>query len=291
MRPKYFFISLIFVAIIALLGAGFLYREYRNYRRTEAAKKIVKAETVKVTFIEGWTINNVAEALEKQNLITKEKFKTELKNFDLSPFPIISASKPKTADFEGYLFPDTYFFTKDSEPKEIISKILENFESRAESAGAKSEKTLYNIPGYENLAGDMTLYQIITLASIVEKESGGKGLTESELNDQRATVAGIFYNRLVKGQALESDATINYITGKDDPSPLFSDLEVKSAYNTYRNPGLPPGPICNPSLASIKAVLNPKKTDNYFFLHVQPSGQVLYSRTFEEHVQKKLQNR
>ena len=107
------------------------------------------------------------------------------------------------------------------------------------------------------------------------------------LDEERRIVAGIFYNRLNAGMALQSDATINYFTGKNDPSPLLEDLEKNSPYNTYKNRGLPPTPIGNPSLSSITAVLNPTNTDYFYFLHKQPSGEPVYSRTFEEHVANK----
>ena len=126
----------------------------------------------------------------------------------------------------------------------------------------------------------------IPLASILEKESGNStgavdGSTEREI------ISGIFYNRLLIGQALESDATINYVTGKDNPAPLTNDLEANSPYNTYKYPGLPPGPISNPSLSSIEAALHPQKSSYYYFLHDQSNGKVYFSKTFDEHLQNK----
>jgi UPF0755 protein len=88
--------------------------------------------------------------------------------------------------------------------------------------------------------------------------------------------------------ALQSDATVNYATGKNLPSPTLADLEVNSPYNTYKHRGLPPGPISNPSLSSLMAAIYPAETDYLYFLHKQPSGEPVYSKTFEEHVANKL---
>ena len=123
----------------------------------------------------------------------------------------------------------------------------------------------------------------------MEKESGGKGSPSQNisLDQERKMIASVFYNRLMIGKALESDATVNYATGKSSPGASSEDLQVNSPYNTYKYPGLPPGPICNPSLGSIQAVLAPIKTDYYYFLHHQPSGEVDFSKTFEEHRAKK----
>lgn len=293
MKSRYLFVSFILAAFMLLLGAGIAYKSYRDAETQKQAKKAAVIEQVKVTLIEGWNSKEMGQALTKQSLISEDLFSRSLKNFNLSSFKLIQNTKPKNTTLEGFLFPDTYLFAKNSTPEEIINKILENFEKRINSLDINTQNSYHVIPGYEDLtlsindAPGLTLYQVLILASIVEKESGGAGITAAELNEQRAIIAGIFYNRLKKGIALQSDATVNYVTGKTNASASLEDLKVNSPYNTYKYAGLPPGPICNPSLASIKAVLFPKKTDYYYFLHKQPSGQVLYSRTFEEHVSKK----
>jgi UPF0755 protein len=293
MRSKSLFTSLIIVFVIFLMGGAVLYRAYLRYQRIQKAKVVAKAADVKVTILEGWTDAEIAQAMEKQQLTTADNFKAALNKFDLSAYPVINDSKPKANGFEGFLFPDTYLFAEKSTPEDLISRILKNFTSRINTLGLSDGQKLYAIPGYENikLAGNknpgLNLYQVLTLASIVEKESGGKGLSASQVDSQRAIIAGIFLNRLAINQALESDATVNYVTGKNDPGVSTKDLTTNSPYNTYKYPGLPPGPICNPSLASIKAVMTPQKTDYFYFLHKQPSGEVLYSKTFDEHVRKK----
>jgi UPF0755 protein len=148
--------------------------------------------------------------------------------------------------------------------------------------------------GYENLnlsqgKKGLSVYELVTLAAIVEKETGqsGESINSKRLAEERQYVSGIFYNRLLAGQPLESDATVNFVTGASRAQPTYKDLEANSAYNTYKFPGLPPGPIANVSYSSLFAVLHPIKNDYYYFLHKQPSGEVVYSKTFQEHLQNK----
>jgi len=125
---------------------------------------------------------------------------------------------------------------------------------------------------------NMTMWEVITLASIVEKEVRQPA--------ERKEAAGIFLTRLDIDKPLQSDATVNYITGKDTTMPTADDLAEVSLYNTYQNVGLPPSPICNPSLSSIQAVLNPTETDNLYFL-TKPDGTAVFSQTYEEHLENK----
>lgn len=289
-------IAAVFLIVLVLGGAG-IWKVYRVYQARQAARKAAqqqKVEEVTVTTIEGWTSADIGKELEKSGLVSAADFAKAEENFDYQSYPLIS--KPSKTDLEGYLFPDTYRFAKDSSVDTIIDKMLNDFTDRMASIGVTAAKDNFVIPGYENInvpGGDgqpgMSLYDILTLASIIEKESGGKGSVEGNLSlqEERGLVAGVFYNRLAKGQALESDATINYITGKSTPSASGADLNINSPYNTYKYAGLPPGPICNPSLGSIKAALQPTKSDYYYFLHQQPSGKVDFSKTFQEHTSKK----
>jgi len=123
-----------------------------------------------------------------------------------------------------------------------------------------------------------TVHEILTLASILEKEVS----TEND----RKIVADIFYKRLEIGMALQADSTVNYASGKSVPRASGKDLETDSPYNTYKYKGLPPGPICNPSLSAIKAAIYPAKNDYWYFL-TTPDGKVIYSKTHDEHVKAK----
>jgi UPF0755 protein len=288
------------IVLLALLAAvifsAFSLLYYRHKQKQWLLKKQAienqKAEEINIRIIEGWSNKEIAAYLEKQGIISAADFLRGIKNFDTKEYDNFLPQQAK-GDLQGFLYPDSYRLFKsisdrsltpaDEASKTIIKKLLDTFKKRLPA----------NTEALAKKQG-LSLYEAITLASIIENETGRNAVSaesKAKLDEERRIVAGIFYNRLNAGMALQSDATINYFTGKNDPSPLLEDLEKNSPYNTYKNPGLPPGPICNPSLASIKAVLNPKKTDYYYFLHVQPGGQVLYSKTFEEHVQKKLQNK
>ena len=126
----------------------------------------------------------------------------------------------------------------------------------------------------------MSLYQIITLASIIEKEAGGN-------QDDRKMIAGVFYNRLKAGMPLQSDATVSFVTGR---SPVTSnDAQTDSPYNTYKYKGLPPGPICNPGLNSILAALYPTDSNNFYFLTIPQTGKAVFAVTYQDHLKNKAE--
>lgn len=277
--------------IVILAGSAavfFGYRYYTNSREERMAELKKNAEDTKVTLIEGWKMSEIASALEKQGLGKVDDFTAAAKAYDPSSHPYIDI--PNGQSLEGYLFPDTYRFAKTSSQEVILKKILDNFSTRVATLGVESGIDRYQIPGYENLTlggkKGLSFHQVMTLASIIEKESGSAGGPAGAISEQKI-ISGIFYNRLLIDQALESDATVNYVSGKDNPSATNADLQINSPYNTYRYAGLPPGPICNPSLSSIEAALHPEPSSYYYFLHKQPSGEVVYSKTFEEHVKNK----
>jgi UPF0755 protein len=282
-------ITLILFTILATFTvASLLYREYKQRREREKPAPIVYAEEISVTLIEGWTLKDIGEYLEKYELAATEDFIKFAGEFDLRKYPTAANSIPKSASPEGFVFPDTYRIPKieksatssQAVSEAVLRRALQNFENKFTPEMEGQAKKL-----------GMTVYEVVTLASIIEKETGRNAVTKEQkerLNEERFVVSGIFHNRLKINMALESDATVNYITGKNDPAASLKDIEANSPYNTYRNRGLPPGPIANPSLSSIMAALYPKDTDYMYFLHKQPSGEVVYSKTFEEHVQNKF---
>ena len=279
MVKKFFIIAVTSIVLVLVVGI-FLVKKLDSNPKPPAS---AKAAQVKITAIEGWTNQDIANYLEKQNIVLAQDFLQAQKNYDISRYPILS-SKPESADLEGFLFPDTYFILKPVTPlasssaSSIIAKMLDNF-------------SLKFTPEMEQQAKNngMTVYQTVILASIVEKETGRNATTDQQkqaLDTERKTVAGIFYNRLAIHMPLQSDATVNYVTKKNDPQASLNDTKIDSPYNTYVYAGLPPGPICNPSLGSIMAVLYPTKSDYYYFLDT-PQGQPIYSKTLEEHDQNK----
>jgi len=237
----------------------------------------VRDDSVQITIPEGFNVQQINERIMNYELSQPEAGppRAEIKSENLlsiinnpnsslrSKYWFLKKDKdnnPKS--LEGYLFPDTYKFSKDASAEDVIGKMLDNFKRKIEPL--KSQIS----------ASDMTLHEIITLASIVEKEVASQ--------EDMKIVAGLFLHRLRIGMLLQSDATINFVTQKGNPSPLYSDLEVDSPYNTYKHAGLTPGPICNPGFNAIEAVLNPTDTDYLYFL-TPVDRPTVFSRTFAEH--------
>ena len=170
-----------------------------------------------------------------------------------------------TRDIEGFLFPDTYLFPKDSPPSSVVNKMRSTF-------GKKTAELKEGID-----ASTSTLREIVILASIIERE------TKTE--DERPIVAGVLINRLNIGMGLQADATVQYAVATASnwwPILTKDDLQVNSPYNTYLFRGLPPAPIANPGLSSIKAAVFPEDSDYLYYLH-DSKGQVYFARTLAEH--------
>lgn len=178
---------------------------------------------------------------------------------------------PRGVDMEGYLFPDTYFIEEEDTANTLMLKILNNF-SKKLSGGL-----LENIQSQEK-----SLHEFITMASIIEREAKNQ--------EDRRIVSGIFWQRLEDEHALQSCATLAYFLGVDKTQFSYDDTRIDSPYNTYINPGLPPGPICNPGLESIEASIYPKETDYYYFLSNLENGKMIFSEDILEHNRKKEEN-
>ena len=220
-----------------------------------------------VTLLEGWDRILIGKELESNGLsstifldLTKEKL-----NY-VSQFSFLK-DLPNKESLEGYIFPDTYYINVKTDENDFILKTLKNFDKKLDLSLREEIKKQ-----------NKSIFEIITLASIIEREVPN--------NEDKKMIADIFLKRLSIGMALQSDATINFITGKGMTQPTYDDLEVDSLYNTYKYPGLPPGPISNPGLDSIKAVIYPESNNYYFFL-TSKDGKVIYSTTYEEHLQNK----
>ncbi|MFA6551827.1 MAG: endolytic transglycosylase MltG, partial [Patescibacteria group bacterium] len=228
-------------------------------------------QTIKI--LEGWNIKEIGEYLEKNKIVKAEDFITLTKPAPGSCFSLAScqvsilADIPAGATLEGYLFPDTYRIFKNATAEDIVAKMLKNFDNKLTAEmRADIKKQGKSLP------------DIIILASIIEKEVPRP--------EDMKKIAGIFYQRLKINMALQSDATINFITNKGTTRPSADDLQINSPYNTYKNPGLPPGPISNPGIEAIKAAIYPQAGDYFYFL-TTPEGQVIYSRTYAEHLAAK----
>jgi len=222
---------------------------------------------VDVTLLEGWTIAEMDEYLVKRSLIKPGELVAYSENFAQKDYFFLF-DRPKNVALQGYLYPDTYRVYAQTSVAELARKMLENFDQKLTPemrAEIKKQKK--------------SIFDVITLASIVEREMFGY--------ENRRIVADIFLKRLKSGMALQSDATVNFITQKGLAAPSLDDLKVESLYNTYKYPGLPPGPICNPSIEAIKAVIYPAKTNYWYFLNT-PQGEIVFSKTHDEHVDNKF---
>ncbi|MFA6410211.1 MAG: endolytic transglycosylase MltG [Candidatus Buchananbacteria bacterium] len=244
-----------------------------NLSIRQVAKILSKGNTnlskeVSLTFIEGWNNKDVSDYLVKNNIISADDFYGVIeKKADWWDQYEFLQTKPKNLDLEGYLFPDTYRIYRDATAKDIVAKMLDNFDKKFTAELRQEIKKQ-----------GKTIHDIVTLASVIEKE------VSTEVD--RKMVADIFYRRLKIGMPLQSDATVNYVTGDNALRPTYKDISVDNLYNTYKHKGLPPGPICNPGMSAILAAIYPTPNQYYYFL-TTPDGQVIYSKTNEEHAKAK----
>jgi UPF0755 protein len=219
-----------------------------------------------ITFPEGFTLKQIKARLGEKgvgaaNLMGDEK----ISDFQVQ-YKFLS-DVPSGATLEGFLFPDTYRFKIDDKETVIIKRFLDNFDKKF-TPDLREEISRQ----------EKNIYEIVILASIIQQEA----VSEAEM----PLIAGVFARRLKLGMALESDATVNFVTGKKDRQPLYEDLKIQSPYNTYLHRGLPPGPICNPGLAAIRAAIYPQPTDYLYFLHPLDSA-TIFSKTLDEHNRNK----
>lgn len=248
-------------------------------------------ETVEVMIPEGYNCAQIFALLEEKGVCAAADLEEYAANGEFNErWFLAGLERGDKYCLEGYLFPDTYEFYSDDTPARVLGKMLDGFGHRLDEA--KFQEML--VPLNQKLTQMMTrrgynkdfisknlmnLRRIITLASIVEKESASSA--------ESYTIASVFYNRLTYQSAfpkLESDATVYYaIGGIKEGGLTAADLKFDSPYNTYLYPGLTPGPISNPSLASIYAVLDPDETNYYYFIYDKTAEKTRFSSTLEEH--------
>ncbi len=229
--------------------------------------------TVTVTIPEGWRAEQIAGELEAKGVTSAEAF-MELVQAEPEGWSFLADRPAGSArGLEGFLFPDTYQFPRNTTPETVIEIMLRNFDWRLEGE-------------LRQMAEDrgLSLFEVVTLASIIEREAVAA--------EERPIIASVFWNRLEIGMALQADPTVQYALGCDaETGECWQQLTreqlntVQSPYNTYLNPGLTPGPICNPGLDSIRAVLQPADTDYFYFVALD-DGKHVFSETYEEHLQQ-----
>ncbi|MCL2066092.1 MAG: endolytic transglycosylase MltG [Treponema sp.] len=221
---------------------------------------------LRVTIPEGTTLKKTAKILEDNNICPAQDFLTAANDPDT-----IAYYRIPNASMEGYLFPDTYLFPENYPAVRVLRSMADNFFQR--------------ITEINNSALDMDPHELnrfVIIASIIEREY--------RVSDEAPVMAGVFYNRLRIGMALQSCATVEYIIteiqGRPHPQVLYNvDLEIRNPYNTYILPGLPPGPISSPGAVALNAVFNPEQNDYlYFRLTNIVSGRHYFSQTLDEHI-------
>jgi UPF0755 protein len=227
---------------------------------------------VSVTIPEGKRAEEVAASLEERGVVENDVFLGLVRSTS-PPYDFVQDLPPDApASVEGFLFPETYLIPVDYEAEQVLDLMLttfaESFSSDMRQAAAEA---------------GISVYDVVTLASIVEREA--------VVAEERPVIASVYLNRLEQGMYLQSDPTVQYALGYQEdagqwwkiPMSLEEDVQIDSPYNTYMYPGLPPGPICSPGLASMQAVLEPADTP-YLFFFSKFDGSHAFAETYEEHL-------
>lgn len=230
----------------------------------------VELQTLTLTIPEGYTLARIGMTLEEMGVCTTDEFINAAQNGDFSSFPLVAAQTPdshRCFKLEGYLYPDTYEIYATDSPDTIIRRILTHTEQKIDS----SIRQQISASGY-------TIDQIITMASIIEKEAYGA--------QQMPMISSVVHNRLNQGIRLQCDVSIVYVEGAIKPFISGDVNRYNAYYNTYKCDALPVGAICNPSLSAIRAALSPAQS-NYLYFVTDENQNYYYAETWEDH-QKNL---
>lgn len=238
---------------------------------TDSTSDVQTDNTVKLTVPEGYTVLRLAWLLEEKEICTTDAFLEAVNNYDISSRTILHSLSEKNQEqicfkLEGYLFPATYTFEKNSDPVKVIDKMLDALESRIDA----DMRIRADEMGYD-------IHEILTIASIIEKEA--------KTQEQRSLVSSTIHNRLKKGMRLEYDVTVKYCTQVIEVQYPDKIDFYKYYYNGNRVDGIIAGPICNPGLESINAALYPEDTDYLFFvIDTSEPYHDAFAETYEEHL-------
>lgn len=223
-----------------------------------------ESEAARLVVPEGYTVRQTAQALAKLGIVSEEDFLKAANDQSLL-YPYMKGNRKVSFVTEGFLFPDTYTIANDATAEEIVKEMLKNF-----------DKHLTPAMRQEIGKTNMSIYQFVTLASLIEKEA--------KYPEDRPLIASVFLNRLAQHMKLQSDASISYAMGTHKASYSIDETEYDSPYNTYRYEGLPPGPIGNPGMDCMKAILEAPQT-KYLYFVADKDGHNHYAATYEEHMQ------
>lgn len=249
-----------------------------NFSKKESGVEIVKRMIAgdilprdnKVTIPEGLTLKEIAQRFEQAEIVSASDFMASAKAEKFRAKYDFLADVPDSS-LEGYLFPDTYKFFKNTPVDEVIDRMLQRFDEQFKIAAQAT-------PGLKT----HKLHEIVTMASIIEREV--------KTPEDRRIVSGILWSRIEHGVAIAADATTRYALNNWGKPLTVNDLKNDSPYNTRNHAGLPPGPIGNPGLDTLKAAMDPKETDYFYYLSAS-DGKTIFSKTLDEHnanVQKYL---
>lgn len=225
-----------------------------------------KEVPVVVTFPEGYILYQFAEKIQEVGFGTIEEFIEETENYYGQNYTEVYDNKQLYFSLEGYVFPETYHFSKKQTMAQIVEQLVNTTDEIWDEQMVLKREEL-----------GMTRHEIMTLASLVEREAYN--------DEEREIISGVIYNRIKIGMPLQIDATVIYGIGKGKEHMtrvLYADLEKENPFNTYRNQGIPPGPIASPGKNSINAALNPQ-THNYYYYVMGENGHV-FAETYDEHL-------
>lgn len=251
----------------ARLQAGsFVLRPSMNTAEVAEALATGSGQEAPVTIPEGFTVSDIDLLLAEKGLIQPGELQECAVLCDFSAYaflPKVAGLAERGGKVEGYLYPDTYFVAGDLDPEAFIERLLSTFE----------ERIIKNL-SKELAASTRSLHEIVTMGSLIEEET--------RTNTERAVVSGILWKRFDEGMGLGVDATVRYILQKPTAALTTADLNTDSAYNLRKYRGLPPGPIANAGIGSIKAALQPQESPYWYYLHGK-DGMIRYAVTNEEH--------
>lgn len=224
-----------------------------------------RVKQARFTVPEGFTIVKIARKLEAEGLGSAERFCAAAR--DYAPYPYMqTADAAVLYKAEGFVFPATYDFPVGMPEHKLLELMVRQFDEEIKRLGAEKAAQQQG----------MALRDAVNLAAMVE--------LEAVFTEEQPRIAGVFLHRLAIGMPIQSDTTIQYILGEQKELITFADTRLESPYNTYQNPGLPPGPIGSPGLDALKAVLQPERTDYLYFV-AEKDGHHRFTRTYSEHLQ------
>ena len=230
----------------------------------DALETLVYGNTVTIRFTipEGFSVRDIAQRLDDEGLVKADAFISLAKTY--RPYPYVEERENVLYAVEGFLFPDTYEINGEFDATRIMQMMAENFDRRLTKEMRDRAREM-----------DLSIYELVTLASLVEKEAYHE--------EDRPIIAQIFLKRLRLGMPLQADPTVQYLLDAPKEDLLYRDTEIESPYNTYQNVGLPPGPIASPGTASLMAVLHPADT-NYLYFVADRNGNNYYATNYADHL-------